>query len=73
MNHECGRKIFAEPAVGVAARYQRRSRVLTRLLISIGLALGGRAGHRLTGHIAAQVSRSTLLRLVRELPVTKER
>ncbi|WP_147403900.1 ISL3 family transposase [Nocardia panacis] len=69
MNHECGRKIFAEPAVGVAARYQRRSRVLTRLLISIGLALGGRAGHRMTGHIAAQVSRSTLLRLVRELPV----
>lgn len=69
LNSGCPRKIFAEQPDGRARRYQRRSTMLTDLLTRVGLALGGRAGHRMSRHIAAEVSRSTLLRLVRALPV----
>jgi transposase len=65
----CSRKVFAEQVPGLAERYQRRTTPLTWLLSRIGLALGGRAGARMTGHVSAGSSRSTLLRLVRKLPV----
>jgi transposase len=42
--------------------------VLQRVFSVVGLALGGRAGARLTRHLAASVSRMTLLRIVRGLP-----
>ncbi|WP_280253639.1 hypothetical protein [Nocardia abscessus] len=38
------------------------------MLSAVALALGGRAGARLTGHLAARVSRMTLLRQIRALP-----
>ncbi|MFI5782598.1 ISL3 family transposase [Nocardia sp. NPDC051570] len=65
----CEQKIFAEQVPDLAERYQRRTNPLTTLLGRIGLALGGRAGARMTGHVATRSSRSTLLRLVRKLPV----
>lgn len=65
----CERVIFAERLGDLAGWYQRRSSVLTTLLTVVGLALGGRAGHRMTGHLAVEVSRSTLLRLVRAIPL----
>jgi transposase len=68
---ECARSIFAEQIPGLAERYQRRSTLLTTLLTKIGLALGGRPGQRMTQTMAAEVSRSTLLRLVRSLRVPK--
>jgi transposase len=71
INPECVRSIFAEQIPGLAERYQRRSALLTTLLTKIGLALGGRPGQRMTQALAAEVSRSTLLRLVRSLPVPK--
>lgn len=42
--------------------------MLERVLWAVALALGGRAGARLTRQLAASVSRMTLLRLVRGLP-----
>ncbi|MFF0458352.1 hypothetical protein [Nocardia africana] len=52
----------------MAARHARSTLILQRALCAIGLALGGRAGARLTRHLAATVSRMTLLRQIRALP-----
>jgi transposase len=65
----CEQKIFVEQVPGLTQRYQRRTGSLTTLLGRVGLALGGRAGARMTGHLAAGSSRSTLVRLVRSLSV----
>lgn len=67
-NTGCGRRTFAEQVPGLAARYGRRTLLLQRVLSAVALALGGRAGARLTGHSAARVSRMTLLRQIRALP-----
>ncbi|MGW0252080.1 ISL3 family transposase [Nocardia goodfellowii] len=67
-NFDCGRKTFAEQLPGLAARYGRRTLLLQRVLCAVALALGGRAGARLTGHLAVQVSRMTLIRQIRTLP-----
>jgi transposase len=71
LNPECVRSIFAEQIPGLAERYQRRSALLTTLLTKVGLALGGRPGQRMTGELAAEVSRSTLLRLVQAVSLPK--
>jgi hypothetical protein len=49
--------------------YARRTPPLRGVLEKIALALGGRPGARTTRLLAAEVSRTTLLRLVRALPV----
>ncbi len=67
-NPECGRKTFAEQPCGLAGRYARRTTVLQRVLCAVALALGGRPGARMTRHLAATVSRMTLLRQIRALP-----
>jgi transposase len=64
----CPKKTFAEQVPGLTSRYARRTAGLSRLLGRVALTLGGRAGARLTGHLAAEVSRSTLLRLISALP-----
>ncbi|WP_268815900.1 transposase family protein [Amycolatopsis alkalitolerans] len=64
-NADCAKTTFAEQVPGLAARYARRTTVLERVLCAVGLALGGRAGARLTWHLAASVSRMTLVRMVR--------
>lgn len=69
LNTKCPQRIFAEQVTGLAERYQRRSPLLAALLTKIGLALGGRPGSRLTRQLAAEVSRSTLLRLIRAMPL----
>ena len=61
----CARKTFAEQVPGLTARYGRRTCQLRGVLEAVALALGGRAGARLTGRLACAVSRSTLLRLIR--------
>lgn len=64
-NDECGKKTFAEQVPGLTVRHGRRSTGLREALRQIALALGGRAGERLAGRLAAAVGRSTLLRLIR--------
>jgi transposase len=67
-NGACAKTTFAEQVPGLTTRYGRRTRGLDGMLQAIALALGGRAGARLTCRLAASASRSTLLRMIRALP-----
>jgi hypothetical protein len=49
-------------------RHQHRTLLLRSQLEAIALALAGRAGARLARTLGAEVSRSTLIRLIRGLP-----
>jgi hypothetical protein len=53
---------------GLTSRHARRTPGLTSVLQAVALAQGGRAGARLSGRLAAGVSRMTLIRLIRALP-----
>jgi transposase len=64
----CEKVTFAEQIPGLTARYGRRSAGLTEVLRAVALALGGRAGARMSARLAAEVSRVTLIRLIRGLP-----
>ncbi|XLD90950.1 ISL3 family transposase [Polymorphospora sp. A560] len=65
----CGRRTFAEQVLDLTAPYVRRTPLLCGILEKIALALGGRPGARMTRLLAVGVSGTTLLRLVRALPV----
>ncbi|MBO4273961.1 ISL3 family transposase, partial [Microbispora triticiradicis] len=65
---DCAARTFAEQVPGLTVRYGRCSVPLRGLLQTIALALGGRAGARLTHRLAAAVNRMTLIRLIRSLP-----
>jgi transposase len=65
----CPALTFAEQFPALTARYARRTAVLAQVLTEIALTLGGRAGPRLSCRLHVEVSRSTLLRLIRALPV----
>jgi transposase len=69
-NPQCPRRIFTERLPGVAAPWARRTQRLAAWLIAIGLALGGAAGTRLSRRLGLMVSRHTLLRVVRHLPLS---
>ena len=64
----CKKTTFAEQVPGLTVRYGRRSAGLTRALQAIALALGGRAGARLSARLAAGMSQTRLIRLIRALP-----
>ncbi|WP_326826663.1 ISL3 family transposase [Streptosporangium sp. NBC_01756] len=64
----CAKKTFAEQVPALTVRYGRRSIGLQEALRAIALALGGRAGARLTHRLAVAVNRMTLIRLIRALP-----
>ncbi|MFI2352426.1 ISL3 family transposase [Streptomyces sp. NPDC019443] len=64
----CPRKTFAEQVPGLTRRFGRRTERLRSTLISVGLALAGRAGTRMTAIFGTPVSRNTLLRLIASLP-----
>jgi transposase len=61
----CAKTTFAEQVPGLTTRYGRRTCSLQGVLRAVALALGGRAGARLTGRLACTVSRSTLVRIIR--------
>lgn len=67
----CPKRTFAEQVPGVTAPFARRTPLLRGILEKIALALGGRPGQRLTRQLAVEVSRMTLLRLIRALPVSE--
>ncbi|MFF3750538.1 ISL3 family transposase [Streptomyces sp. NPDC002018] len=64
----CARRTFVEQIEGLTRRHGRWTEQLRATLASVGLALAGRAGARLAGVFGVSVSRSTVLRLVGELP-----
>ena len=64
-NPACVRRIFTERIPTVAAPWARRTRRLVQRLVALGLALGGRAGVRLSHAWDGAVSRHALLRGLR--------
>ena len=72
-NAQCPRRIFTERLPEVVAPWARRTRRLVAWLIAVGLALGGAAGARLSQCLGCTVSRQTLLRLIRRLPLVGDR
>ena len=68
-NRSCPRRIFTERLPTVAAPWARRTLRLAQRLVALGLALGGRAGVRLSHAWDLAVSRNTLLRAIRRHPV----
>jgi transposase len=66
---ECGKSTLAEQVEGLTGRHARRTSAATAVLQAVALALGGRAGARLSGRLAAGVSRMTMIRLVRAMPL----
>ncbi|MFD6343103.1 ISL3 family transposase [Streptomyces roseolus] len=67
-NSECTRRTFVEQIPGLTRRHGQRTERLRATLASVGLALAGRAGARLSSTLGVCVSRSTVLRLVDALP-----
>jgi hypothetical protein len=65
----CLRRTFAEPRPQLMPPRARRTRRGAQAQTRIGLAAGGEAGARLTGHLGMQTSPDTILRLVRRLPL----
>jgi len=63
-NDECGTGTFAEQPEGLASPYARRTPLLGEVLAAVAAALAGRAGSRLAGVLAVEVSRRTLIRMV---------
>jgi transposase len=68
-NGRCPRRIFTERLWPLVAPWARRTPRLMQWLTRIALALGGRAGVRLSRTLGLAISRHTLLRLVRRLPM----
>jgi len=67
----CPKATFAEQVSGLTTRHARRTPAVTAILEAVALALGGRAGARLSERLAAGVSRMTLLRLIRAMPLPR--
>jgi transposase len=65
----CPRRIFTERLSRLVTPWARRTQRLADWLAHIALALGGTAGARLSRGLGLAVSRNTLLRLLRRLPM----
>jgi transposase len=68
-NGRCSRRIFTERLPGVVAPWARRTARLLAWLAQIAVALGGAAGVQLSRGLGVAVSRRTLLRVLRRLPL----
>ncbi|MFE6813541.1 ISL3 family transposase [Streptomyces sp. NPDC057675] len=67
-NTQCSRQTFVEQISGLTRSHGQRTERLRSILTEVGLALAGRAGARLAAVLSMSISRSTVLRLVEELP-----
>ena len=67
INPTCERRIFTEQLPEVTARWARRTCRLAQHLVTIGLALGGAAGARLSQRIGYSISRNPLLEQYRSV------
>jgi len=65
----CKRRIFTERLANVTTPWARRTLRLAQQFTTVGLALGGAAGVKLSRRSGFPVSRNTLLRLVRKMPL----
>ncbi|MFG2631687.1 ISL3 family transposase [Streptomyces sp. NPDC048473] len=65
---DCGKRTFAEQIPDLTFQYGRCTMLLRTIREAIALALGGRAGARLTELQAIGLGKDALLRLIRALP-----
>ena len=65
----CPRRIFTERFPDFVAPHSRRSEDMRRALQHIGLALGGEAGARLARRLSLPTGPTSVLRLMRQLPL----
>jgi transposase len=68
-NPSCARRMFTERLPDLVAADGRHTHRLATALRAIGLALGGNAGARRAARLRLPTSPSTLLRLVRGIPI----
>jgi transposase len=68
-NGRCTRRIFNERLAPLVAPWARRTQRLAQWLVHIAVALAGTAGARLSRGLGLAVSRNTLLRLLRRVPL----
>ena len=68
-NGRCTRRMFTERLAPLVAPWARRTQRLVQWLVHIAVALAGTAGARLSRSRGLAVSRHTLLRLLRRLPL----
>ncbi len=68
-NRHCRRRIFTERLPTITAPWARRTLRLAQCLVALGVALGGTAAVYLRRRWGLTVSRNTLLRLLRRLPL----
>lgn len=64
----CPRRTFAEQMPGLTRRHGRHTEPAAQVVQAVAMALGGRAGARLTSRLALPVSRMTALRVIRRVP-----
>ena len=64
----CARRTFAEQIPGLTTRHGRRTAPAAGVVEAVAVALGGRAGARLTDRLGLPTSRTTLLRVIRRIP-----
>ena len=68
-NEQCKRKIFCERLSHFAGAHDQRSTRLTTMIRAIGLALNAEGGKRLAKQLGIQVSRDSVLRIIRRTPL----
>jgi transposase len=67
----CHQRIFTERLPDVAPSWARRTLRLAQSLLAVGVALGGRAGSRLTQRLQRPTLPASLLRVVQHAPILK--
>ena len=65
-NPICKRKIFCQRLPGITGKRAQETDRFAEILRSVGYALGGRAGERLSVRLGLRISDDTLLRQVKE-------
>ena len=68
-NPACPRRTFSQPPEGLLARHAQRTRRLVCAQAAVGVALGGEAAARLLDQLGMPTSATTVLRMVRALPM----
>ena len=68
-NKTCRRSIFTERLPDIVQPWARRTLRLAQSLLAVGVALGGRAGSRLTERLQRPTPPASLLRVVQTAPI----
>ncbi|WP_405550965.1 transposase family protein (plasmid) [Streptomyces globisporus] len=69
VNDACSQTTFSEQVPGLTWPFARRTPTLAKALVSIALALAGRAGSRLATRLGMPCGRDLLIKLIRAQPV----